>query len=143
MKYFLGVFCLLLMISCDSMNRSEEPNYPLKGTWKLTGYYLVDSETGDTILTEDRQQYKMFSEKHVVWTNSMLGDSLDLYGMGTYRMESDTLYEEIFTSALPVREFFSENPSFVIPIDYADSTFTQVISDSTEIRVVETYVRIE
>ncbi len=58
-------------------------------------------------------------------------------------MKSDTLYEDIFTSALPVREFFSENPKFEIPIDMTDSTFTQVISDSTEIRVIETYVRIE
>jgi len=143
MKHLLGVFCLLLCIACDSFSRSEEPNHPLKGTWKLTGYYLVDSETGDTILTEDRQQYKMFTEDHVVWTNSMLGDSLDLYGMGTYYVKSDTLYEDIFTSALPVREFFSENPKFEIPIDMTDSTFTQVISDSTEIRVIETYVRIE
>ena len=115
---------------------------PLEGTWKMSAFYAVDAESGDTIFAEQRNQYKMYADNHVVWINSFEADSTDMYGMGTYEVKADTLYEHIMASAFPVRDFYAKNSDFAIHIEYTDSTYTQFIPDSTMV-IIEVYNRLE
>ena len=67
----------------------------------------------------------MYSDNHMVWVNSFDADSTDLYGMGSYEIKGDTLYEHVKASAFPIREFMTENPDFAI-FTYG-FTYTQYI----------------
>ena len=106
-------------VACTSMtgdaNSNEEQSVkdPLEGTWKMAAFYAVDAESGDTIFAEQRNQYKMYADNHVVWINSFEADSTDMYGMGTYEVKADTLYEHIIASAFPVRDFLFGTIQFV------------------------------
>ena len=138
-----GAFVACTPMTSDPDAKEENlPNDPLEGTWKMSAFYAVDVESGDTIFAEQRNQYKMYADNHVVWINSFEADSTDLYGMGTYKVKADTLYERIMASAFPVRDFYAENSDFAIHIEYTDSTYTQYIPDSSMV-IIEMYRRLE
>ncbi len=127
----------------DTADTENEPvKDPLEGTWKMSAFHALDAETGDTIFTEQRNQYKMYADNHVIWINSFEADSTDMYGVGTYEVKADTLYEHIKASAFPIRDFYAKNSDFAIHIEYTDSTYTQYIPDSTMV-IIEMYKRLE
>ena len=137
------------LVSCDTLtgNESEMPEEnaksdPLEGSWEMTAFHALDEATGDTIFSEERHQFKLYSDNHMVWVNSFDADSTDLYGMGSYEIKGDTLYEHVKASAFPIREFMSKNPDFAMHFTYTDSTYTQYIPDST-MMIVEVYKRID
>jgi hypothetical protein len=135
------VACTTMTADPDSQDQTAAKD-PLEGTWKMSAFYAVDAESGDTIFAEQRNQYKMYADNHVVWINSFEADSTDMYGMGTYEVKADTLYEHIMASAFPVRDFYAKNSDFAIHIEYTDSTYIQYIPDSTMV-IIEVYNRLE
>ena len=143
MALFVGfISCEGITGTDKGMDQENAQNDPLEGSWEMTGFHALDAATGDTIFSEERHQFKMYSDNHMVWVNSFDADSTDLYGMGSYEIKGDTLYEHVKASAFPIREFMSENPDFAIHFTHTDSTYTQYIPDSTMI-IVEVYKRIE
>lgn len=88
-------FALLFLISCTGAENKEKSG--MAGVYKMLFQNMHNENTDTTLL--DLQQLKIFTEHYMMYANFNPKDSVSSFGIGTYTMSNDTIYEEVFYRA--------------------------------------------
>src|SRR5687767_12987689 len=90
MKNIFAAAFLLLLISCDGMNKNDTSD--MAGAYSMYRQVINDG-TKDSIL--DRNQLKIYTDQHIMYASASEADSLANYGVGTYEVKNNKIYEYI------------------------------------------------
>lgn len=161
MKAFtLYLLLLSLLYACAQVSSESEgkieksevkPDFPNKqinsiaGVWGLTE--MITIQGGDTtVVSEDIGQYKVYTQRHYMWTREVPVDSAALHGFGTYELIGDTLIETPMSSSIVMQELMKQNgmQEFKIGIQLGRDQYTQTIYDAEANEyTIEKYQRID
>jgi len=80
----------------------------MKGAYSLTRKVANDG-TKDSVM--GNEQFKVYTDRHMIYVHPLAGDTLGSYGIGTYRIENGKVIEDIFyySSEGEVKESFEVN----------------------------------
>ncbi|HUR12180.1 MAG TPA: hypothetical protein VM012_12470 [Flavitalea sp.] len=80
----------ILLVSCDG---SKAKRNSMAGAYSMYKQ-VVNNGTKDSII--DRNQLKIYTDKHIMYAGSAGSDSFANYGIGTYEVKDNKIYEYIF-----------------------------------------------
>src|SRR5688572_6605935 len=80
----------LLLVACDGMDKNDTSD--MAGAYSMYRQVINDG-TKASIL--DRNQLKIYTDKHIMYASASEADSLANYGVGTYEVKDDKIYEYI------------------------------------------------
>src|SRR5689334_18421221 len=96
MKFAL--FAIIVTTSFIACNQSEKTeSSSMAGAYKMTSVVLKSDKTDTT--DNNPNQFKIYTEDHMMYANVNPADSVSSFGVGTFSMDKDTLTENVFYSA--------------------------------------------
>lgn len=116
MKVFYGFILVLGIAGCTQPRVSPPLN--MKGTYSTL---ITQTGTGDTLL--QKEQFKMYTDHHMIYVYPQLTDSLAIYGIGTYQIRDGKVIENIFYSSING----TRKDTFTLHIDKSDKGYQQMI----------------
>ena len=110
----------------DAGMSSKPDHIKGEGSLNMQGAYsmikqMVSDGTTDSL--RKREQFKIYTDRYMIYASSQLTDSLADYGIGTYKMQDGKLIEYVFfTSSDGARK-----DSFELKINKTGDGYTQII----------------
>ena len=92
----------------------------------MTGAYLMTRQhatDGAMDTSFNRRQFKMYTDRHMIYVHAADNDSLAVYGIGTYRLENGKVIENIFYHS----DTGSTSENFTLSINKSSDGYSQVI----------------
>ncbi|HVE61548.1 MAG TPA: hypothetical protein VNA26_07000 [Chitinophagaceae bacterium] len=92
----------------------------MQGAYSMTRQ-VVNDGTKDSVTT--RPQFKIYTDRYMIYVNQRLNDSLANYGIGTYKMQDGKLIEYVFFRSSDG----ARKDSFELKINKTGDGYTQII----------------
>lgn len=118
MKTLYSFILILGLASCTQ--RKISPPLNMKGTYSTLITQTV-AGSGDSLL--QKEQFKMYTDHHMIYVYPQLTDSLAIYGIGKYQIRDGKVIENIFYSSING----AKKDTFTLHIDKSDKGYQQVI----------------
>jgi hypothetical protein len=136
MKVLIALAALLI-VGCST---GEKKGLNMPGAYQMISQSIKGDQV-DTTYTSIRQ-LKIFTDKYVMYCNVNVQDSTSSFGFGTYKVDMDTVREDIlFTSNDTVRNETERN--YQLTIEKDEKGFSQIIPAITfgtqTVRLTEKY----
>lgn len=115
------LFALIIILALTNCIRTKVPSpLNMKGTYS-TLITQPGGGSGDTLI--QKEQFKIYTNHHMIYVYPQITDSLAIYGIGTYQIKEGKVIENIFYTSLdgPKKDTFTLN------IDKSDKGYQQVI----------------
>ncbi|MBA6152641.1 hypothetical protein [Gelidibacter maritimus] len=158
------LFLFISLITLSPCNDSKSPDNPIKseaqegqatnkdqamklnGTWEMVSYYnYVDNEVVDSFKTNaGYKQVKMYTDRKVMWSKNVPGDSTEWFGYGDYTADDNELIEVLEYGSEMMRSIIEEKHEFKYELVLDKNKFSQIEIDDEGNRLYsENYRRIE
>jgi hypothetical protein len=124
MKLLIASVCVLLIYGCT--NTEKKADVSMNGAYKMTLQAWKNSTT-DTLISSPHQ-LKIFTGDFVMYANINAPDSVSAFGVGSYTVKADTVYEKIIFSASDSTSDDTTR-SYNLAIIKTDKGYKQVISN--------------
>lgn len=134
------LFPLLVMLAAIASEKSTG-----QGSLTMQGAYSLVQQTGnagagDTLLKKD--QFKIYTDRYMMYASPQTNDSLAIYGIGTYKAGNGKVTEYIFHNSTGGRR----RDTIAVSISKTDKGYIQVIDFNLErnrkYRLTEEYVSV-
>jgi len=118
MKTLFSIIAILGLTGCLH-NKTQAP-LNMKGTYS-TMIPATPASSGDSVI--QKEQFKMYTDHHMIYVYPQSTDSLAIYGIGTYEIRDGKVIENVFHTSLngPKKD------TFTLHIDKSDKGYQQVI----------------
>ncbi|MBO3100137.1 hypothetical protein [Gelidibacter pelagius] len=155
MKILFLLISLITLSACnegksaDNTIKSEAQDdqaLKLNGTWEMVSYYnYVDNEIVDSFQTNiGYKQVKMYTDRKVMWSKNVPGDSTEWFGYGDYTADDNELTEILEYGSEMMRRIIEEKHEFKYELVLDKNKFSQIEIDDEGNRLYsENYRRIE
>lgn len=118
----LLAFALLAIVACK--NNDKQIQSGMSGVYKMLSQRISNDSTDTTY--SSLQQLKIFTDTYMIYANFNPSDSASSFGIGTYKMQSDTIIEDVFYNASDTT--YNNNPGkFTLIIEKTPKGYKQII----------------
>ena len=121
MKNFFLLAFIIIFLGCDADKKSTD----MAGAYSLYRQVINDG-TKDSLT--DRNQLKIYTDRHMMYASSTGRDSLANYGVGTYEVKDGKIYEYIFFRASE-GSIIENRDTAVLQIEPSNTGYMQVIEE--------------
>ncbi len=121
--YIFAPAFFLLLISCEGTNKNDTSD--MAGAYSMYRQIINDG-TKDSIL--DRNQLKIYTDKHIMYASASDADSMANYGVGTYEVKDDKIYEYIYVRSSE-GTIVNKRDTAVLSIEPSSTGYMQVIEE--------------
>lgn len=132
---WIGLLCCFLLFSLYSYaqpvaaakTKAAKMNMGRSNTSNMRGAYqmirqVVNDGTKDSLI--NNEQFKIFTDRHMNYVHPAQGDSLAVYGIGTYKVENGKVIENIFYTSSEGKV----NEQYELSIKQLGDGYSQVIN---------------
>lgn len=132
LPFFCSVLLLLSIIQVQAQptakaktkaaktTASNPESLGMRGAYQMTRQHASDG-TRDTSF--NRQQQKIYTDKHMIYVHAADNDSLAVYGIGTYKVENGKVIENVFFTS----DSGAVNERYELAINKLGDGYSQVI----------------
>lgn len=120
-----NLFALVLLIFILACGNTEKKSTSMAGAYSL--YRQVINDGSKDSLT-DRNQLKIYTDRHIMYASSTGRDSLANYGVGTYEVKNGNIHEYMFLRASE-GTLLQQRDTAVLKIEPSNTGYMQAIEE--------------